>query len=30
MFRFSFKLEFEETNNVAEYKSLIIALKIAK
>jgi len=30
MFPFSFKLEFEATNNVAEYESLIIALQTAK
>lgn len=30
VFPFSFKLEFEATNNVAEYESLIISLQIAK
>ena len=30
MFPFSFKLEFKETNSVAEYESLIIALQTAK
>jgi len=30
MFHFYFKLEFEATNNVAEYESLIISLQIAK
>eukprot|EP00253_Pinus_taeda_P002724 PITA_02724 len=30
MFPFSFKLEFETTNNVAKYESLIIALQTAK
>ena len=30
MFPFSFKLEFEATNNVAEYEYLIIALQITK
>lgn len=30
MIPFSFKLEFEATNNVAEYESLIISLQTTK
>ena len=30
VFNFAFRLEFETTNNVAEYKALLLGIKIAK